>query len=118
MKLSLLELKKDWRISYNLGCKNTGMLIKSITNNFPKKLKYYLVPFIHIKSLLINCGSLVEISLTKFDRYFPVSDNMCMGDELLDILAKFSPNSLIDITIDGTLKYSTNAFEQLFESYR
>ena len=101
---------------------NTGMLVRAIANNCPniKKLHAYIIPddFIHIKSLLINCRSLVEVRFAKFDCYFLVSDNMCMGDELLDILAKFSPNSLIDITIDGTWKYSTNAFEQLFESYR
>ena len=41
-----------------------------------------------------------------------------IGDELLDILTKFSPNSLTDIIISGSWEYSIDAFERFFESCR
>jgi hypothetical protein len=39
-------------------------------------------------------------------------------NELLDILTKFSPKSLTNIIIGGDWKYSVDAFERFFESYR
>src|SRR5204863_4010281 len=98
---------------------NTGMLIKAIANNCPniKKFYAYISPddLIHIKSLLINCKSLVAMVFELLISF--VNENKNIGDELLDTLAKFSPNSLIDIKIGGTWVYSNNAFEQFFESY-
>ena len=49
---------------------------------------------------------------------FFANENENIGDELLDILTKFSPNSLIAITINGNCKYSNGALEKFFESCR
>ena len=40
------------------------------------------------------------------------------GDELLDILTKFSPNSLTTINISRSWEYSTNALENFYKSCR
>jgi hypothetical protein len=40
------------------------------------------------------------------------------GDELLDILTKFSPNSLTNISISEGWKYSIDALKIFFESCR
>ena len=50
--------------------------------------------------------------------YFASKNDNFIGDELLDILTKFSPNSLTYLTISGSLKYSIDAFERFFESCR
>src|SRR5205814_244992 len=94
------------------------MLIKAIANNCPniEALHTPLMTddFIYMKSLLVNCRSLVQIYFVRLNG----NENENVGDELLDILAKFSPDSLIDITINSSWEYSKDAFEQLFESYR
>jgi hypothetical protein len=60
----------------------------------------------------MNCRSLISICLNSLD------DDNDIGDELLDILIKFSPKSLIDVSISANWKYSIEAFERFFESYR
>ena len=45
--------------------------------------------FIHLKSLLLNCRQLEQIYFSSLD--FSVAGEN--GDELLDILTKFSPSS-------------------------
>ena len=96
------------------------MLIKAIANNCPKiKILYtYLEPedFIHIKLLLLNCRSLEFIWFDSLDSH--VNGNDYIGDELLDILAKFSPNCLTEIYISFNQKYSIDALERFFESCR
>ena len=47
-----------------------------------------------------------------------MSGNDNTGDELLDILTKYSPNSLTEIRISSGWKYSIEAFERFFESCR
>ncbi|RIA99427.1 hypothetical protein C1645_730880 [Glomus cerebriforme] len=104
----------------NKDAENTEMLIKAISNNCPniKQLSTYIEPkdFIHIKSLLLNCRSLRKIRLDNLNSFVNENDNI--GDELLDILTKFSPKSLNDVTISEVWKYSIDAFEQFFESCR
>jgi hypothetical protein len=67
---------------------------------------------IYLESLLKNCRNLINIDLNSLNK---IND---IGDKLLDILAKFSPKSLNNITISGDWMYSIDAFEQFFESYR
>jgi hypothetical protein len=96
---------------------DAGMLIKAIANNCPriKELTIYLKPkdFIHVKLLLLNCKHLKDINFVNAE-----DENVNIGDELLDILTKFSPNSLTKISISEDWKYSIDALEQFFESYR
>jgi hypothetical protein len=105
----------------NRAATNTGMLIKSIAKNCPKIkfLRTYLEPedFIHVKSLLLNCRNLEDISFDNINFFVNESDDN-VGDELLNILAKFSPKSLTHITISGSWKYSIDTFERFFASYR
>ncbi|GBB85334.1 hypothetical protein RclHR1_01190010 [Rhizophagus clarus] len=100
---------------------NTGMLISSIANNCPniKTLRTYIEPkdFIHIKSLLLNCKNLKEVKFDSLYAFINLNDNI-LGDELLDILIKFSPKSLNIITISAIWKYSIDGFENFFENYR
>ncbi|RIA83434.1 hypothetical protein C1645_786335, partial [Glomus cerebriforme] len=124
-ELAILIEKTNGNISYisiytyNRSAENTGMLIKAIANKCPKIkcLPIYLVSndFIHIKSLLLNCRNLEDIKFYGLDF---VNDDDNIGDELLDILTKFSPNSLTKILISGGWKYSIDAFERFFESCR
>ncbi|RIA92878.1 hypothetical protein C1645_735984 [Glomus cerebriforme] len=105
---------------FDKSAENTGMLIKAIANNCPKIkwLSTYLEPkdFIYVKSLLLNCKNLISV---KFDSLnFGVNKNDNIGDELLEILTKFSPKSLIEISISGNWKYSIDAFNRFFESFR
>src|ERR1043166_9323822 len=71
--------------------------------------------FIHVKSLLLNCICLKSI---RFDSFNLITRDENIGDELLDILTKFSPKALTDITISGYWKCSVDAFERFFESCR
>ncbi|GET03563.1 hypothetical protein GLOIN_2v1592804 [Rhizophagus clarus] len=101
----------------NRFAQNTGMLIKAIVKSCPiiKKLTTYLEPkdFIHVKSLLIKCRHLEEIVFDNLNIF--VND---IGDELFDILTKYSPMSLIDISISSVWKCSIDVFELFFESCR
>jgi hypothetical protein len=102
---------------------NTGMLIKAIANNCPniEQLSTYLIPedFDYVKSLLLNCKNLIYLGLNSLDYYIDINDeNDNIGDEVLDILTKFSPKSLTKIVIGGGWKYSVNALERFFESLR
>jgi hypothetical protein len=101
----------------NRLAQNTGMLIKAIAKSCPKikKLTTYLEPkdFIHVKSLLIKCRQLEEITFDSLNIF--VND---IGDELFDILTKYSPMSLIDISISSVWSCSISAFELFFESCR
>ncbi|GBB99214.1 hypothetical protein RclHR1_03450009 [Rhizophagus clarus] len=101
----------------NESAKNTGMLIKSIANNCPK-IKFLTThlgsnDLFYLKSLLLNCRNLTYLNLRSLNE-----NNNNIGDELLDILTKFSPMSLIMVTISGDWKYSVNAFQRFFGSYR
>ena len=100
----------------NENAENTGMFIDAISKNCPKikTLYIYLHPkdFAHIKLLLLNCRCLEYIWFGSLE-----SGNDNIGDELLDILTKFSSKSLTDIRI-AKYNYSIDAFEQFFESCR
>ncbi|PKY53793.1 hypothetical protein RhiirA4_472200 [Rhizophagus irregularis] len=102
---------------------NTGLLIKAIANNCPniEQLSTYLVPedFDYVKSLLLNCKNLIYLGLNSLDYFMDMNDeNDNIGDNLLDILTKFSPKSLTKIVIGAGWKYSVDAFERFFESCR
>jgi hypothetical protein len=103
------------------AAKNTGMLIKAIADNCPKinYLSTYIEPneFVHVKSLLKNCKHLRTIRLDSL-KFFMDANYNNIGDELLDILVEFSPKSLDNIAISECWKYSIEAFNRLFESYR
>ncbi|RIA79005.1 hypothetical protein C1645_831972 [Glomus cerebriforme] len=105
-------------ITTDIVTKNTGMLIKAISNNCPKikTLITYIEPkdFIHVRSLLLNCRYLEDI---RFYSLYDVNNNDNIGDELLDILGRFSTNSLTNIIISEDWKYSIDAFERFFKSY-
>ncbi|POG58237.1 uncharacterized protein OCT59_028802 [Rhizophagus irregularis] len=101
--------------------KNTGMLIISIANNCPKikTLRTYIEPkdFIYVKSLLLNCKYLEVVKFDSLYAFINLNDNI-LGDELLNILAEFSPKFLTNITISAIWKYSIDGFIRLFESYK
>ncbi|PKC60501.1 hypothetical protein RhiirA1_467922 [Rhizophagus irregularis] len=93
---------------------NTGMLIKAIANNCLniEQLSTYLVPedFDYVK---FNIFRIKQFRL--FTNMNDENDNI--GDNLLDLLTKFSPKSFL-IVIGAGCKYSIDAFERLFESCR
>ncbi|GBB99218.1 hypothetical protein RclHR1_03450013 [Rhizophagus clarus] len=98
------------------SAENTGMLIKAIADNCPK-IKYLTTclgpkDLIYVKPLLLNCNDLIFLKFRSLNRNYDI------GDELLDILTKFSPKSLTMITLSEDWKYSVDAFESFFESYR
>jgi hypothetical protein len=100
----------------NKSAEYTGMLLEAISNHCPK-IEYLSThlgskDLIYLKSLLTNCRNLISLSLNS------LNENDDIGDKLLDTLTKFSPESLIDITISASWKYSIDAFEKFFESYR
>lgn len=92
---------------------NTGMLIKAIANNCPKieRLSTYLVfkDLIYVKLLLLNCSNLTYLAFNN------LNENDNIGDELVDILIKFSPKSLKKIMFKGKWKYSIDVFDRFFE---
>ncbi|RIA92879.1 hypothetical protein C1645_735985 [Glomus cerebriforme] len=106
-------------VTTNKFAKNTGMFIETIVNNCPKieELSTYLEPkdFIYVESLLQNCRNLVDLRFDSLN-FNEIHNNI--GDKLLDTLAKFSPKSLISISISRNWKYSIDAFERFFESFR
>jgi len=95
------------------------MLIESIAKNCPKieRLSTHLEikDFTRVKSLLLNCRNLVHLEFESLN--FVINENN-VGDELLDVLTNFSPDSLVNIKISGDWKYSIDAFERFFESCR
>ncbi|GBB98244.1 hypothetical protein RclHR1_03180009 [Rhizophagus clarus] len=99
------------------AAENTGILLKTISIHCPKieNLITYIIPkdLIYVKSLLMNCRNLKDLHFKCLN-----GNNSDIGDELLNIMAKFSPKSLIRISLIGDWKYSANAFEKYFESYR
>jgi hypothetical protein len=100
----------------NKSAEYTGMLLEAISNHCPK-IEYLSThlgskDLIYLKSLLTNCRNLISLSLNS------LNENDDIGDKLLDTLTKFSPESLIDITISASWEYSIDAFENFFESYR
>ncbi|GBC06699.1 hypothetical protein RclHR1_00070066 [Rhizophagus clarus] len=108
------------KVSVDLAYKtaeDTGMLIKAIAKYCPKieKLSTCIEPndFVHVKSLLLNCTNISSIVLDSFK--FSESNN---GDMLLDIISRFAPESLVDISISGNWNYSINALESFLESFR
>ena len=123
-ELSMLIEKTNGNILavnvYKNDARDAGMLIKAIANSCPKirELSINIEPkdFMHVKPLLLNCKQLKCLNLNSSD--FSAEENGNIGDELLDILTKFSPNSLTDVRISAGWKYSINSFEQFFESCR
>ncbi|GBB99206.1 hypothetical protein RclHR1_03450001 [Rhizophagus clarus] len=101
---------------------NTGMLIKAIANNCPniEQLSTYLIPedFDHVRSLLLNCKNIIYLGLNSLEYFTDMDENYDVGDELLNILTKFSPKSLTKMVIGAGWKYSVDAFERYFESCR
>ncbi|PKC00799.1 hypothetical protein RhiirA5_427680 [Rhizophagus irregularis] len=93
---------------------NTGMLIKVIANNCPKieKLSTYFEfeDLIYAKLLLVNCSNLTYLTFKS------LNENYNIGDELVEILIKFSPKSLTKITLKGNWKYSIDVFDRFLES--
>ncbi|CAB5375890.1 unnamed protein product [Rhizophagus irregularis] len=93
---------------------NTGMLIKVIANNCPKieKLSTYFEfeDLIYAKLLLLNCSNLTFLTFKSLNK------NYNIGDELMEILIKFSPKSLTKITLKGKWKYSIDVFDRFLES--
>ena len=63
---------------------------------------------------MLNCRCLKHICLDSPEN----NGNDYIGDELLDYLTKFSPNSLTEIYISSNWKYSVDALERFFESCR
>ncbi|EXX53419.1 hypothetical protein RhiirA5_424587 [Rhizophagus irregularis] len=121
-ELAMLIEKTKGNITYisvymsNRSADNTGMLLKAISNHCPniENLTTYIGSddLIYVKSLLMDCNNLMSLCLNSFN------ENNDMGDELLNILIRFSPKYLTDITISGNLEYSISAFINFFESYR
>ncbi|GES92829.1 hypothetical protein GLOIN_2v1810914 [Rhizophagus clarus] len=100
----------------NKSSENTGMLLKTISNHCPKienlTTNIGSKDLIYVKSLLLNCRNLVNLS------FHSLNVNEDIGDELLNILTLFSPKFLTDVTIYGDWKYSIDVLEKFFESYR
>ncbi|GET02148.1 hypothetical protein GLOIN_2v1669044 [Rhizophagus clarus] len=101
---------------------NTEMLIQAVSNNCPKIkfLRTYIEPkgFSDIKSLLLNCKKLEKLRLDGINCPLFDQNDGNIGDELLNILTKFSPDSLIDITISEDWECSIDALTRFFESRR
>jgi hypothetical protein len=99
--------------------KDITMFIEAIVENCPKirALRTHIEPkyFINIKQLLLNCKKLEGIWFDSLDTIVGAGEN---GDELLDILTKFSPSTLTKIYISRDWKYSIDSFEKFFESCR
>jgi hypothetical protein len=108
------------RTTHHNDAKNTGMLIKAIANNCPniEYLDTHIVPedFIYVKQLLLNCRNLECLIFHSLNNdYNDLNENNNIGDELLDILIKFSPESLIYVHIsDEEWKCSTADAFKLF----
>ncbi|CAG8701009.1 uncharacterized protein OCT59_015481 [Rhizophagus irregularis] len=93
----------------NKSAENTGKLLKAISIHCPK------IDYLNYKSwtsLLMNCRNLVCLFLHSLNK------NDDIGDELLNILTKFSPESLTEIKVSGYWKYSIDTFENFFKSYK
>ncbi|RIA96738.1 hypothetical protein C1645_754178 [Glomus cerebriforme] len=99
--------------------RNVEILIKAIASNCPNlevlHINLDLKDFIHIISLLLNCKNLVEIRLNNSTFVY---NGYYVGNELLDILAKFSPMSLTNITISDEWGCSVSALSRFFECFR
>src|SRR5581483_11312027 len=96
------------------------MLIKSIANNCPKvkELFTFLAPedFNYVELLLLKCRFLEAIWFRSNLVSYANENNI--GDVLLNILTKFSPNSLTKIYISSGWEYSLDALNRFFESFR
>jgi hypothetical protein len=92
---------------------NTGMLIEAIANNCPKirSLTTHLGPkdLIYVKSLLTNCKILANLNLDG------LNENDNIGNELLNILIKFSSKSLTNITLSNKWKYSIDILKDFLK---
>ncbi|PKC60723.1 hypothetical protein RhiirA1_467643 [Rhizophagus irregularis] len=104
-------------LNFNSSTEYTGIFLKAISNHCPKikNLATHIGPedLKYVKSLLMNCRNLISLNLDSLRE-----NNNNIGDELLDILTKFSPRCLTNIMISGDWKYSIDSFENYFESYR
>ncbi|CAB4418289.1 unnamed protein product [Rhizophagus irregularis] len=100
--------------------KDTELLIQAVSKNCPKIkfLRTYIEPkyFINIKSVLLNCKNLEKLRLDNINR--PRYDVENTGDEILNILSEFSPDSLINITLSEDWKFSIDTLTRFLESYR
>ncbi|GBC03823.1 hypothetical protein RclHR1_05340009 [Rhizophagus clarus] len=97
---------------------DVGILIDAIAKNCRKIeiLHISLCPtkFKHMVLLLNNCRNLVELNLSNDSVYL----NYNAGNDLLNILAEYSPKSLTNITISYIWNFSPNVLERFFESFR
>lgn len=59
----------------------------------------------------MNCRNLTYLEFRRLNEYL-------IGDELLDILTKFSPISLTKISLSSCWEYSIDMFKSFLESYR
>jgi hypothetical protein len=101
-ELAMLIEKTKGNISYisvytsNKSVRNTGMLLKAISNYCPKiehlNICHGHKDFIYLKSLLMNCRNLKRLFLNSlYDEVYGIRY------ELLGILTKFSPESIYKI---------------------
>jgi hypothetical protein len=122
-ELSLLIEKSKGNIleiniyTKNENAENAGSLIKTISRKCPKieKLSTHLdlVDLSYLKELLINCNYLKYLRL---DCLRPKTENV--GDEILDIIVKYSSFTLKEIHLSDTWVISVCGFERFFESWK
>ncbi|PKC75717.1 hypothetical protein RhiirA1_448506 [Rhizophagus irregularis] len=122
-ELSLLIEKSKGNIleiniyTKNENAENAGLLIKTISRKCPKieKLTTHLdlVGLKYLKELLINCNYLEYLRL---DCLHPKAEKM--GDEILDIIIKYSPFTLKEIHLSETWMFSVGGFERFFDSWK
>ncbi|GES78731.1 hypothetical protein GLOIN_2v1545329 [Rhizophagus clarus] len=122
-ELSLLIEKSKGNIleiniyTKNENAENAGSLIKTISRKCPKieKLTTHLdhIGLKYLKELLINCNYLKYLRL---DCLHPKPENM--GDEILDIIIRYSPFTLKEIHLSDTWMFSVDGFKRFFESWK
>jgi hypothetical protein len=100
---------------------DVGILINAIANNCRKieilHIKLNPTKFKHMILLLNNCRNLIEINLSN-DSDYSNYNTMTSGNELLNILAEYSPKSLTNISISYIWSFSAYVLERFFESFR
>ncbi|RGB37211.1 hypothetical protein C1646_757162 [Rhizophagus diaphanus] len=104
-------------ITKYVNTKNLEIFINSIANNCPKvrdlSIGITSKEFSFIKSILLNCRNLVCV---EFDSI--CYENDIIGDEILNYLIDYSPNSLNKLILSGNWKYSIDIFKKFLESCR
>ncbi|CAB4413319.1 unnamed protein product [Rhizophagus irregularis] len=90
------------------------ILIHAIANNCRKiEILHMNLNPRHLILLLSNCKNLVEINLS----HDYTDDDSSSGDDLLNILADYSPKSLTNITTSSS-EFSARVLDRFFESFR